>query len=427
MAFGNIKNIATSVQNTASKVSAGVNKVKDIVGATKNLVSSFKSTFGNRGGGIFDKIGGVFTGSLSNADDPTILSDGSYHTEKDTPAYGEPQRDWLYMVSIISPKFSDSNLFKSNTGNELIMRAKNFTMPQKTITTVETSFYGHKQVIPIDVDYERSFSISFEESEEQFILRNFNSWLNLFDVFSDVVSQEASNYSPGTASDIKSIFSSNIEFYMYRYSGEHEGVRITFYNCFPTSLGNASYGYDSTSKINFDINFSYDFFKIEKNNLASHSELTLAGGFGEVGEVERFKKLGRFGTALNKIQNAIKKARELKEKIEAAKDLVLDKVAQIKNVVDQAQSLLGKVGINSKLLGGASNFLGQTEESIKHGAAVMAKFGPILAKSEDIITLVGTTGEMFVDKAGVVKSNINKVRESDFVANLRKRHDQQLV
>jgi hypothetical protein len=207
--------------------------------------------------GIFDK--------LYSAVGTSVIDGPSYTVEKKGAHIQDPQRDWLFLVNIISPKFFDSEIVQS--ADELIIRAKSFTMPNKTVQTTELNFYGRKQVIPIEIDYDRNFNITFEESQDQFILRNFNSWLNMFDYYSDSLTNGVNNFVPGDVRKIKDDFKTNIELYMYRYNGAHEGTKITFYNAYPTGLGGATFSYDSSSKITYDIPFAYDYFTIEENRL----------------------------------------------------------------------------------------------------------------------------------------------------------------
>ena len=218
---------------------------------------------------IQDKVAGIFD-TLWGEDGSTILEGPDFSIESRAAHIQDPQRDWMFLVSIAEPRFSDIGVVR--VADELIIRAKNFTMPQKNVTTHELNFYGKKQVIPIEVDYERTFNINFEESQDQFVLRNFNSWLNMFDYFSDVVTDGAYNHPEGTVQNIKHDFKTTVELYMYKYNGAHEGVKVTFYNAYPTSLGGATFGHDASSKISYDIAFAYDYFKIEKNLLVPEAD-----------------------------------------------------------------------------------------------------------------------------------------------------------
>lgn len=288
--------------------------------------------------GIFDKIFGTFTGGMSNTAPPTV-TDGSFHVQTAAPHLQDPQRDWMFMIDIIQPRFTDTAI--TNDLDELIMRAKNFTMPNKTVQTQEVSFYGHKQVIPVDVDYDRSFNITFEESQDQFILRNFNSWLNMFDSFSEVVTDETGT-PQGVVADFKTIYKTQIDMYMYRYDGSHEGVKISFYNAYPTSLGGSTFGHDSSSKITYDISFAYDYYKIEKNTLNAAAYDTTGGAPG----------------------------------------------------IPDAPSTSPTGGLLSDALGDfdasfVANFLGLNEGRIRHAAYVLTKWGPIIGLKAGVGAILG--------------------------------------
>jgi hypothetical protein len=219
-------------------------------------------------GMIFDKIRSAIFGKGDND-----IMNGPFHAEAIGAAKQDVQRDWLFIVNIINPPFTDSGV--NNDIDELIMRAKNFTVPSKTVTTTEVNFYGHTQVMPIEIEYDRTITVTFEESQDQFILRNFSSWLNMFDIYSTVVMEVDNQEDDGMPGSFKSWYKTNIELYMYRYNGKHEGTRITFFNAFPTSMGGGVFGHDSASKITYDISFSYDYYKVEKNDLVPDA----LGGF----------------------------------------------------------------------------------------------------------------------------------------------------
>jgi hypothetical protein len=214
----------------------------------------------------------------------------------------------------------------SSPQQSLAYRVNSVKLPTRTVQSVETKFLNRKMNIPIGTQQDGTLSVNFTETEDAFILRQFNSWLSIedqnaiFDVQDSVGFKTLKNktraeeeiingvaalqYMKG-GSNVKrgkkiaegvrqtkellnnvrdfvgnsgfdgyaineqmmpmtKLMKTDISLMMYRYNGDDIGYKIHFYGCFPKSIGNANFSYESSGNtISYEVEFEYDYYKIE--------------------------------------------------------------------------------------------------------------------------------------------------------------------
>jgi hypothetical protein len=170
----------------------------------------------------------------------------------------------------------------SSPQQELVYRASTVTLPSRTIKEVETNYIGNVRAKhPVAIGYDGDLSCTFEEAEDAFILRQFNSWMDAVDEEivlrgDDAVGTPLKFFPPkmGTSGDepepidqstffdLRTKMKTDIELYMFRYSGDDIGYKIKFFNCYPKSIGQSSFSYGNSGTISYSVNFSYDYFKV---------------------------------------------------------------------------------------------------------------------------------------------------------------------
>ena len=216
----------------------------------------------------------------------------------------------------------------------LVYRTNSVKLPSRTMITNETKFLGRKQNIVMGTKYEGTLSINFTETEDLFILRQFNSWMNiedenavlgtidsndLKDLYRDAINRNeinnniiksldgkkslskmssfneiAQNKLKDSVADINNLSAgvkrqnnftpmtlkskTDIQLLMYRYNGDDVGYKIKFYGCVPKSIGGANFTYDSGgSTISYDVEFDYDYYHIEYIDIAERLNPTNNG------------------------------------------------------------------------------------------------------------------------------------------------------
>jgi hypothetical protein len=163
---------------------------------------------------------------------------------------------------------------------ELIYRTNSVTLPSREFEGVTSNFMGVKNNLPINTVYTGDLAVTFEEGEDAFILRQFNSWMNVIDEWVVQSADKSTNNnltgvtgklqdlvgeggSLATNSSLSHQVKTDIELMMFRYSGEDIGYKIKFFGCYPKSIGNSSWSYTGGGTITYSVSFAYDYFKIQ--------------------------------------------------------------------------------------------------------------------------------------------------------------------
>ena len=163
----------------------------------------------------------------------------------------DPQRNFLWDVTILNFDYADGG------SEDLTLRAKNISIPGRSVESIETWFYGIKQKFAGRSAFSNQISIQFEETEDQRMLKSFYSWF-----------QQIHNIDPmdnlGTLSSAlsKKNYAKMMYLTMYKYNGEECDKKIEFTNVYPESIGDVSLDYSDNSLIKFDCTLNYDIWKL---------------------------------------------------------------------------------------------------------------------------------------------------------------------
>ena len=146
---------------------------------------------------------------------------------------------------------------------DLLVKCRSVTIPSKTVKTISTSFYGHKRIFPSSVEFSNILNVEFEETEFQTIKIFFDNW---------IATIEETDFRSGGRSGFRS---ENIENYvspiilsMLSYNGSKQSKNVTFYNCFPTSIGEVALSYSDDAFIKYNVTFSFDYYEMLDEPLA---------------------------------------------------------------------------------------------------------------------------------------------------------------
>jgi hypothetical protein len=182
---------------------------------------------------------------------------------------------------------------KSSIQQSLVYRTNSVKLPNRTVYDVETQFMSKKMKLPLGTEQEGTLSVNFTETEDLLILRQFNSWLNIEDSSAILGQyfegrQNAENakaltrknniYVDAEEGETEFIteahelygnltnsqkMKTDIQLFVYRYNGDDIGYKITYYGCYPTGIGGASFSYDSNNTVSYDVDFEFDYYTIE--------------------------------------------------------------------------------------------------------------------------------------------------------------------
>lgn len=186
----------------------------------------------------------------------------------------DPLRDYLFLI-----KFDDYAKDLMGINDEefksVMFRINNFTTPTKTLKFHEPQFYGQTQNIPYDIEYEKSFTLNMDESENQVILYGLNNWINKV---------HRSQFTNGNLpANPKQRMKTNMTLYVFNfgeyskmldYYKQNMGIsilnipckyKIKYYDIIPESFGGRNYDYSSSGNIIDSIPFKCEWFDVQKN------------------------------------------------------------------------------------------------------------------------------------------------------------------
>lgn len=134
---------------------------------------------------------------------------------------------------------------------DLLCKATNF--PGATIGQIEVFNQGRKLVIPGDTTYSTTWTVTFYNTEDHKLRKEFIKWMIKADDFDNNI--HAAN--PGDVMTTMKVIQMDAK--------SNEVVEYEFYNCFVQDIGEISVGDDQTDTLQeFDVTFSFTNWKIVK-------------------------------------------------------------------------------------------------------------------------------------------------------------------
>ncbi len=170
-------------------------------------------------------------------------------------ALGAGARANKYRVTFSFP----SSVTGSTPLDQVDVLAKSATAPAKEIGQIEVFNQGRKLIIPGDTTFDNAWTVSFYLQENHSFRVDMIKWADACDNF-----QKNEHFGNPSA-----IFADlRVE---QLDSAGNPTVTYTLHNCFPQSLGEVSYGDDSSDTIaEFDMTFAYSDWVIGKSELSGY-------------------------------------------------------------------------------------------------------------------------------------------------------------
>lgn len=130
--------------------------------------------------------------------------------------------------------------------SEAFLLCKASTFPGKTVGMIEVYNQGRKLPLPGDTTFTNSWTLSFYQTEDHAIRRDFISWMQACDNF------QANLHSGDPAQVLAEMGVSQLD------SAGNITATYTFHNVFPSDLGEISLGADQTDTAEeFDVTFTF--------------------------------------------------------------------------------------------------------------------------------------------------------------------------
>ncbi len=137
---------------------------------------------------------------------------------------------------------------------DLIIRAKTATIPGRDHELIESVFMGTKQYFVAKPTYSSTLEVTFDEHEDQMMLKFFKAWQDqMFD-------QKTGKMQVAT----KAEYVKDIILNMYKGNGEKLQTSIKFKNAWPKTTADSSLDMAAGEKVTRPVTFQYDYWEFEQ-------------------------------------------------------------------------------------------------------------------------------------------------------------------
>ncbi len=172
---------------------------------------------------------------------------------------GSSSRSNKYRVSFTWPE----GVQGTTSLNDVDVLAKSATAPQRELGIIELWNQGRKLVIPGDTAFDNSWALDFYLTENHSLRYDMVKWQNACDSFNANIHSGQPNF---VMTDLK------VE---QLDSAGNVSAQYTLHNCFPTVVGEVSWGDDSENTPGeFNITFSYTDWVIGTEELDNWTPIT---------------------------------------------------------------------------------------------------------------------------------------------------------
>ena len=156
---------------------------------------------------------------------------------------------------------------------DFIIKCRSANIPNKSISTIETSFMGHKKIYPSKAEFSNTVSIEYEENERMTMKRFFDDWQWIiynpdFNSGGDDRNKTAPFGNAGNQMFDRTDHTADLQLCFYGYNGIGLERNVTFYNCWPKEISEVAVSYAGGSdSIKYNVTFAYDFWELMPNPL----------------------------------------------------------------------------------------------------------------------------------------------------------------
>jgi hypothetical protein len=145
-----------------------------------------------------------------------------------------------------------------NNEEDLTIRCRSISIPQKVINTIESKFQGSTQQFPTTPVVHGSVNATYEDTSDMRAFKIITEYMNnIYSTnFDDPIMGGKSLF------PYKRAFTRDLYLYFNKYDGTFSDKAIRFHNAFPTTIAEVSLSYDTASAVTYSVSFSYDFWTI---------------------------------------------------------------------------------------------------------------------------------------------------------------------
>lgn len=139
--------------------------------------------------------------------------------------------------------------------DEIMLRCRNVSIPERTIEDIESFFMGQSQRFAGRTVFGKNMTITVEEFEDQLGIESFVKWMDGVERRRD-----------GTASlQGKANYTSDIEIVMFKHGKIKSKYRILVKNCFVSQIPTQDKGHENNASVKHQIQFVTDAWELKRN------------------------------------------------------------------------------------------------------------------------------------------------------------------
>jgi hypothetical protein len=178
----------------------------------------------------------------------------NFHIEGRMRGQPDVLTNFMWEVEFVTPL--NQKLFGRDVDG-LNIKVKNISTPSRSIDTIETWFYGLKQNIPGRTTFSNQITMTFEETEDQYVLHSIYRWMERI--------QSMDPLNPFVTYGTKS-FAMNLFIKQIKYNGEEAPYAIELKKAYPISVNEMNLDYSGNDSIRYDVTFNYGYWLLLKTN-----------------------------------------------------------------------------------------------------------------------------------------------------------------
>lgn len=187
---------------------------------------------------------------------------GMYIEGRKIRNFADIQRNFDYEISFKSAH----NFIDEWEEEDVTLRARTFSLPQRGNEAIESNFGAMKQFFPGKPTFGNTLQVTFEETESQRVQNFLFAWQQrIFDLnrgHAGHSRKRGDNTTPyiNTADDTTGGICDIVVIKAFRFNGEELDNKYYIYNCWLQNVDDVSIDYSQNEAIKFTATFQFDFW-----------------------------------------------------------------------------------------------------------------------------------------------------------------------
>ena len=177
-------------------------------------------------------------------------------------------KQYLFQVRFIFEK--NTELANILDVDELMIRARQVTLPAKSFNELETNYMGTKLLYPGRATVSGSTTIQWDEFQDMTISEQLHKWANMLmnQGFKDDIGGGSNEMTGGAISNYAAHYCATIEVKIFKSTlKEPVPFKWILYRCWPKNISDFQLDHNGDSKVTRQAEFSYSNFEIVRTDV----------------------------------------------------------------------------------------------------------------------------------------------------------------